>query len=88
MKRIPEILLTRPSWSRGWDVCFMLEVSCSIQFPKVGSYEIVVYFVSSSRQILFLYPHLYLQAVQMQVHSANGVMEGEAGRGEPISTPL
>jgi hypothetical protein len=37
---------------------------------------------------VFLYPHFYLQAVQMQVHSANGVMGGEAGREAPSSTPL
>jgi hypothetical protein len=39
-------------------------------------------------QEFFLYPHFYLQAVQMQVHLANGVMGGEVGRGAPISTPL
>jgi hypothetical protein len=37
---------------------------------------------------VFLYPHFYLQAVQMQVHLANGVMGGEAGREAPSSTPL
>jgi hypothetical protein len=36
----------------------------------------------------FFNPHFYLQTVQMQVHLANGVMGGEAGRGAPISTPL
>jgi hypothetical protein len=39
------------------------------------------------RNIDFFY-HFYLQAVQLQVHLANGVMGGEAGRGAPISTPL
>jgi hypothetical protein len=34
----------------------------------------------------FFYPHFYLQTVQMQVHLANGVMRGEAGRAVPIST--
>jgi hypothetical protein len=38
------------------------------------------------RCILF-YHNFYLQTVQMQVHLANGVMGGEAGRGAPISTP-
>jgi hypothetical protein len=36
----------------------------------------------------FFYPQFYLQTVQMQVHLANGVMGGEAGRGAPISTLL
>jgi hypothetical protein len=39
-------------------------------------------------QLIFFIPIFYLQAVQMQVHLANGVMGGEAGRGSPISTPL
>jgi hypothetical protein len=38
--------------------------------------------------VFFYIPIFYLQAVQMQVHLANGVMGGEAGRGAPISIPL
>jgi hypothetical protein len=34
---------------------------------------------------IFFNPHFYLQTVQMEVHLANGVMEGEAGRS---SAPL
>jgi hypothetical protein len=36
------------------------------------------------RQVIF-YPHFYLQTVQMQVHLANGVMGGEAGRITPFA---
>jgi hypothetical protein len=39
-------------------------------------------------EMKIFYPHFYLQAVQMQVHLANGVMGGEAWRGAPISAPL
>jgi hypothetical protein len=39
-------------------------------------------------KVVIFYPNFYLQAVQMQVHLADGVMGGVKARGAPISIPL